>query len=84
MLLFTFTWSWVRCQGVKYFQNLKNRSSLNNVHRSFKLSTQIDTYILYSAKNQHLPMYHGFDSGVTRNLDISGLKYIGHISESFL
>ena len=29
-------------------------------------------------------MYHGFDSRVTRNLDFSRLKYIGHISESFL
>ena len=29
-------------------------------------------------------MYHGFDSRATRNLDISRLKYIGYISESFL
>ena len=29
-------------------------------------------------------MYHGFDSRATRNLDFSRLKYIGHISETFL
>ena len=83
-LLFTRNRSWVRCQDVKYFQILKNRSSLNMIPRSFKLSTQIDTYILYFEKNQQLPMYHGFDSRASRKFDFSRLKYIGHISESFL
>ena len=76
--------SWVRCQGMKYFEILKNRSSLTMILRSFKLSILIDTYILYFEKNQHFPMCHWFDSRATRNLDFSRLKYIDHISESIL
>ena len=76
--------SWVRCQEVKYFQILKNRISPNMILRSFKLSTRIDTYIMYFGKNQQLRMSHGFDSRASRKLDFSRLKYIDHFSESFL
>ena len=70
MLLFTSNRSWVRCQVVKNFHILKNRRSLNIIFRSFKLSTRIDTYIVYIEKNQQLPMCHGFDSIASRNLDL--------------
>ena len=69
MLFFTRNRSWVRCQEVKYFQISKNRSSLNMICRSLKLFTRIDTYKMYFAKNQQLPMFHGFDSRASRNLD---------------
>ena len=69
MLLLTCKRSWVRCQEVKKFQILKNRSSVNIISRSFKLFTPIDTYAMYFEKNQQLPMCHVFDSRVSRNLD---------------
>ena len=69
MLSFTYNWSWVRCQEVKYFPILKNPSILNMILRSFKLFKQIDTYEVYFEKNQQLPMCHGFDSRVSPNLD---------------
>ena len=65
----TLNWSWVRCQEVKYSQNLKNRISLNMIHRSFKFFTLIGKYIIYLEKNQQLPTCHGFDSRASRNLD---------------
>ena len=84
MLFFTYNRSWIRCQEVKKFQISKNLSSLNMIHRSFKSFTLIGTHIIYFEKNHHLPTCHGFDSRASRNLDFSRLKYIGHISESFL
>ena len=69
MLSLTCNWSWVRCQEVKYIRILKNPSFLNMTLRSFTLFKQIDTYKMYFEKNQQLPMCHGFDSRVSRNLD---------------